>query len=698
MRPVIVAFTLLFVALTACSNAAVSAPRYKFLVSADGIYRVSSSALREAGAMLDKIDLNTLQLYHGDREVAIRVSGNPADFTIEFYGQASHSAYSAKNAYWLRWGVQSGKRMRDLAVASADANLQRNFQDTVRVARPMFYITQAGYDQWFSQTMIAPVTTTITATLVSAVAAPAQLHLNLWSNSESDINPDHHIQVFFNDVRVTDARWDGMGERTIDATIPITAVRAGENRIRLSSPGDTKAIVEVTLLHSAVITYTRQRNAINDMLIFSSGAESVRVDGFSGDAVDLYEVTNADDPQHVSNVALNANALAFRSDASRRWIAVGARASLPVAQIVSMQPSSLRTNDHRADYLIITHPDFVAALQPLVQWREQHGLKVRLVTIDEVYNEFTSGAESPVAIQAFIDWTLKHWQKPAPRFVLLVGKASYDYRNYLNAPNKNLVPTYLVQTPNLGSTASDNWFVADSESQVTPQLAIGRIPAKTPDQVTRVINKIVSYESKSGDWKQRALIVADSKDSEFEWVGDKLADRVPGLQSSKIYLSKYRGDVNATRAEIISKWNAGALMVTYIGHGSINTWAEGPLFSSANVKDLSNGERLPILLTPTCLDGFFYHPQVDSLAEDLLFKDNGGIIAGLVPTGRSFTSAQERLTDGLFAQLFEKSAPTLGEAVMRAKQSMNAQAGDEREVIETFVLLGDPALKFERPK
>ena len=66
--------------------------------------------------------------------------------------------------------------------------------------------------------------------------------------------------------------------------------------------------------------------------------------------------------------------------------------------------------------------------------------------------------------------------------------------------------------------------------------------------------------------------------------------------------------------------------------------------------------------------------------------------------GRSVTSAQERLTYGLFDELFTKSAPTLGEAILRAKQSMSAQASDEREVIETFVLLGDPALKFERPK
>jgi len=340
--------------------------------------------LRNAGATLDNIDLNTLQLYHGDREVAIRVSGDRSNFTIEFYGHASDSPYSSQNVYWLRWGVQNGKRMRDLAVASADANPQKNSQDTIRVTRPTLYLPQSGYDQWFWQSLIAPVTTTITTTLASAVAMPAQLRLNLWGNSEDAANPDHHMQVFFNEVRVADEKWDGIGERAINATIPGSAVRAGENRIRLVMPGDTKAAVDVTLLHSAAITYTRQLVASNDSLAFASGAESVRIDGFAGEAIDLYDVTNADDPQHVSNAALNSGVLAFRSDAPRRWFTLGSRASLPVAQIVPMQPSTLHTADNRADYLIITHPDFVGALQPLVQWREQHGLRVRLVTTEEV--------------------------------------------------------------------------------------------------------------------------------------------------------------------------------------------------------------------------------------------------------------------------------------------------------------------------
>jgi hypothetical protein len=316
------------------------------------------------------------------------------------------------------------------------------------------------------------------------------------------------------------------------------------------------------------------------------------------------------------------------------------------------------------------------------------------VTTNEVYDEFGFGMETPIAIRDFLTWARESW---APRYVLLVGKATYDYRNYLNAPTKNLLPTFLVGTPHLGEAASDNWFIAD-EKTGRPALAIGRIPAKTPDQVERAVNKIIAYETEPlAEWRQRAIFVADSKERIFAQQADRLANKIPkNVQTSKVYLAASGGDVNKTRAEILSRWNSGAGWLTYIGHGSIDTWAEGPLFSADNIAEIKNGNRLPILFTPTCLDGYFYHPQKDSLAEGLLFKNDGGIIAGLVPTGLSFPVYQDQLMTALFEELFQNSAPTLGEAILHAKQKMKAETPDAREVLETFVLLGDPALRIRK--
>ncbi len=671
--------------------------RLKLSIATDGWYRVPASALRSAGADTNQIDPATLQLFRADQEIAIRVDGRGDDLSIDFYGQSSDSPYSAFNVYWLRWGVERGKRIREVSAPAPSGTPLESFEHTLRAATPAFYAPQIGNtgSHWFWQSLTAPVTSTIPLTLSNAIAAPARLAVNLWGSTEdANVNPDHHVELYFNETRVASEKWDGQGARTIQAQVPAAAIHAGGNVLRIAAPGDTRALAEIALVQSVQVNYTRRLVAQNDALEFATNQGTFRVSGFTTDVIDLNDITNPRDPVKISNAKINSSAVTFSTSAPHRWIAVAQPAIKSVARLEPTPATSLRSPERRGDYVIVTHPDFVNALEPLVKHRQANGLRVAVVTTNEVYDEFGFGMETPLAIRDFVTWARESW---APRYVLLIGKATYDYKNYLNAPNKNLLPTFLVGTPHLGEAASDNWFIAD-EKTVQPTLAIGRIPAKTPDQVTRTVNKIIAYETEPlAEWRQRAIFVADSKEPLFAQQADRLANKVPkNVQTSKVYLAASGGDVNKTRGEILSRWNSGAGWLTYVGHGSIDTWAEGPLFSAENIAEVKNANRLPILFTPTCLDGYFYHPQKDSLAEDLLFKNDGGIIAGLVPTGLSFPVYQDRLMNALFEELFQTSAPTLGEAILHAKQKMKADSPDAREVLETFVLLGDPALQIRK--
>ncbi len=670
------------------------ATRLKIYVASDGFYRVSASALRAAGADASQFDASTLQLFQGDQEIAVRVNGQGANSSFDFYGQTSDSPYSAFNVYWLRWGVERGRRIREDSSLSLNSDAPfDSFEYTLSAAIPAFYAPQIGNtgSHWFWQSLTAPATNTITLALPDAISNPARLRVNLWSaTADQKIAPDHHLTLFFNDARVADEKWDGQGARTIEANVPAEAVRAGENTLRLVAPGDTQSQAEVTLIQSVQVNYTRRLLAENDTLEFQTKSGMYRVGGFSSDSIELFDISDPLNPARVADAAINSRSLTFASDEKHRWLAIAPPAIQSPARIEAAPTTNLRAPERRGDYVIITHPDFVNALEPLVKHRQTSSLKVAVVTTNEVYDEFGFGMETPQAIRDFLRWARANW---SPRFVLLVGKASYDYRNYLNAPNKNLLPTFLVETPHLGQAASDNWFIAD-EKTGQPALAIGRIPAKTPEQMTRLVRKIIAYESGSPDeWRRRAVFIADDKEALFAQQADGLATKIaPGVQASKVYLAAFGGDVNKARAEILSRWNAGAGWITYVGHGSIDTWAEGPLFSADNIGEVKNGYRLPILFTPTCLDGYFYHPQKDSLVEEMLFENDGGIIAGLAPTGLSLPLNQDDLMNALFDELFQNSAPTLGEAILRAKQKMKNDSPDAREVLETFVLLGDPAL------
>lgn len=682
--------------------------RFKLFVSADGWYRVIAADLKNAGANIAQLDAATLQLFRGERAIPARVRGAGADLAFEFYGQASDSPYSNFSVYWVTWGQQPAAPMRETSAAMARAAPQESFASALHLERPTLYLPQFGDADapWFWQALVAPMTTTITMTLPAAMPAPAQLRVHLWGSTQDAVNPDHHLRAFFNDTRVADEKWDGQGARTITATIPANAIRAGENSLQLVTPGDTGAQAEIVLLRALDLAYTRRLIAHNDQIEFTAGAGAYRVSGFSGDAIELFDVTDPFAVTRVTNGTIAARALTFASDAPspRRWLAVGPNAAKPVAHIVPMSASDLRAPDLSADYLIITHAsrDFTHALRPLVEWRARAGLRVRVVTTTQVYDTFGYGEESPMAIRAFLEWARQNWQAPALRFVLLVGKASYDYRDYQQGANKNLVPTFLVKTPHLNQAASDNWFVAPDDQTGHPALAIGRIPAQTAEQVARVVSKTIAYESSlraRAEWHHRALFIADDKEPQFVSMSDALIAQLPsGVVAQKTYLADHRGDVNAARGEMLARWNEGARWVAYIGHGSIDTWAEGPLFSVEHLGALKNGARTPILFTPTCLDGFFYHPQKNSLAEELLFKRDGGIVAGLVPTGLSVPQAQEELMRALFAELSGNPAASLGEAIARAKRKVDGKSPETREVIDTFVWLGDPALRVLRDK
>ncbi len=662
-----------------CTASPASASRYKLFVVADGLYRVTASDLRRAGARIAEIDPATVRLFRGDREIALHVLGVRGDFRFEFFGQASDSPYSAFTVYWLEWGGQAGKRMREIPALPATDSPRTSARATVRADESALYIPQPGDARasWFWHALIAPATTTLAITLPFALAEPAELRVDVVGNSQDAANPDHRLRVFFNETWLADETWDGQGARVLAAQIPAEAIRAGANTVRLGAPGDTGAQADALLVRAVEATYTRRLIAHDEMLDLAGERATYRVEGFAR-APDLFDLTAPDDPARIVGAPFADGGIGFHADAARRWLIAGERARLPVVRITPMPATNVR--ERRADYVIVAPPDLLAAAQPLVRWREQHGLRVSVATPAEIYDAFGFGAESPHAIRAFLE-TL------APRFALLLGKASYDYRDVLRAPNRNGVPTFLVTTPHLAQAASDAWFVAETPT------ALGRIPAQTPAQVARVVEKIIAYESAPrGDWQTRALWIADAAEPGFSALANELAALLPNFAAAKIDLAPYAGDVNAARVQVLAQWNVGARIVTYIGHGSLTTWAAGTLFDATHARQLRNGDRLPVLVAPTCLAGFFYHPTQDSLAEELLFARDGGIVAGLVPTGLSVPHAQAALLRAFFAELF--GAPTWGEAVARAQRNMPADSPELREVSATFVWLGDPALRF----
>ena len=138
------------------------------------------------------------------------------------------------------------------------------------------------------------------------------------------------------------------------------------------------------------------------------------------------------------------------------------------------------------------------------------------VDVQDVYDEFSYGRVDPEAIRSFLAYAYTSWNGTGerPRYVLLVGDGHYDFTGVSGTTLPNLIPPYLINIdPWLGETAADNRYVSvDGPADYMPDMAIGRIPATSPSDVTAVVNKIIAYETTApaGAWQSRVVFVADN--------------------------------------------------------------------------------------------------------------------------------------------------------------------------------------------
>ncbi|MGQ4828395.1 C25 family cysteine peptidase, partial [Enterococcus faecalis] len=82
---------------------------------------------------------------------------------------------------------------------------------------------------------------------------------------------------------------------------------------------------------------------------------------------------------------------------------------------------------------IVTPPDFLAEAKRLADFdAAQFGYKVVVANSNEIYNEFSSGIKDPTAIRDFIKMYFDKAGNDStkrPKYVLLLGASSYDYKN-----------------------------------------------------------------------------------------------------------------------------------------------------------------------------------------------------------------------------------------------------------------------------
>ena len=207
-----------------------------------------------------------------------------------------------------------------------------------------------------------------------------------------------------------------------------------------------------------------------------------------------------------------------------------------------------------------------------------------------------------------------------------------------------------------------------------------------------MVSKILVYEDASAELSQRIVLAADDADEAGDFVAnaEALSARVlAGRAQNKIYLSSVGPAV--MRQELTSTFEDGAALVSYIGHGGINLWAEENVFNTTDVMALSPQSSQPVLLTMNCLNGYFHFPYFDSLSEAMVKADGGGAIAAFSPAGLSMDAPAHRFHRFVLEELLGGRHERLGDAVARAQERF-ATSGAMPELLSIYHLFGDPAL------
>jgi hypothetical protein len=215
-----------------------------------------------------------------------------------------------------------------------------------------------------------------------------------------------------------------------------------------------------------------------------------------------------------------------------------------------------------------------------------------------------------------------------------------------------------------------------------------------------MIDKIVRYEQNPPDasWNTDVLLVADDDESSFETISEQLIERLPFYYTpNRVYVGDYPpGDPTV---DIVDRINAGSLMVNYTGHGNVDmwgVWAEGHIFDLGDVQALTNTEKLSVVTVANCLNAFFVGSDT-SLAEALLELEDRGAVAVWAPTGLGYPPGHRTLMREFYEAIFQDDQYALGAATTAAKVALYAQSAFWAELVETFVLLGDPATQVGIP-
>ncbi len=372
----------------------------------------------------------------------------------------------------------------------------------------------------------------------------------------------------------------------------------------------------------------------------------------------------------------------------------------------------------QADYVIVCNPAFRAQALRLANLHEVvDGITTLVVTDREVYNEFSSGKQDPMAIRAFMRHLRATHPAAPPRWLLLFGKASCDPRDI---EGRNLPTVVTFESTSSFDSEGVSFCSDDMMGYLDPQeygssmqtldVAIGRLPAKSTEEADFLVDKIQDYLTHSdlalgerGDWRNVVALLADDADpsrvgdtsftNSSEVTAASIKALFPAINIDRLYADAFRQQSGAIGSyypdlnnALRQRINNGCLLLNYVGHGSQKYIGTERYIEPSDIATFSNHHRLPLFVTSTCSYGWHDIPD-DQCGAELCVLADGAAVA-VVSAARPI-SHNERFNTSLVLAAIDPSN-TIGDALRIAKNGT--------PVSQCIGLTGDPALHLSIPR
>ena len=759
---------------TTLSNSVLSSGEwYRFAVDTSGVYRLDKSFLNQLGVNTNSVDPRNIKIFgNGGRmlpqqnavdypidvvENAIQFIGeedgnlDDDDFILfyaqgpQFFSQENNTnlnLYSDITYYYVNVSSGNGKRIQNIVQPTGNADfVVDTFEDfqfyevdeenLVNIGRrwfgDSFEIENIRNYNFNFPNIDSSIPVTVTATFGSISETPTSMAVSVNGNSSAvnlpTINPNNGIFAssgFFSDS------FDFSSD-TVDITLEYN---------NNGNPASKAYLDYILVAANRLLQYADEQLLFkNSIVASSSGIAEYNIGNTAGvnqiwDVTDIFNVTKLENENQDANFNFKVQA-----GEERNYVAFSVSDALQPEQIGN---TSVANQDLKGtiflnnqgqfqdiDYIIITPEFLLSQAERLAEIdRRQYNINVKVVTLQSIYNEFSSGNQDISAIRNFVRYVYFNASSENNRlkYLGLFGDASYDYKDRIR-DNTNIVPSWfsLNSFSLTSSFISDDFYglMDENEGNMATSnrldIAVGRMLADSPQRAKEIVDKIEAYyqEDSYGSWRNNLLLISDDVDEPFEFILQQTTDDIatdaqqqkPFFNSVKIHSDSFQQQSSAggdrypeVNNAIRDAIDVGALVVNYFGHGGELGLARERIFDIGDSQEINNICKFNCFITVTCEYTKYDDPQRQTAGEFTYWNTNGGAIALITTTRQIFvtvgTDYNEVLEDYLFAY-GSNDYPSIAEALRQTKLDNQIVGSFQKRLVH---FIGDPAMKLSIPQ